>query len=243
MLENLKSNNESLFLVSSAIHTKHGVYSAEQRLEQTLKTLKSIKNKCPADIIIVEGGDKPLTLEEQKILGEDVQAIISYADSPAIRQVLAVPNHDIVKNMAEIIMFGSTFQNMETDLDHKRYKRIFKMSGRYVLNDNFNYDTHYNAKDKIVIRGPFTSQFKPEITGQVYLQYMSRLWSFDADMLPYITDAYRKMYEHMDRRLRDGGYIDIEHLLYVYLGEDNIQKINKIGIEGNIAPNGVGVSD
>jgi len=72
---------------------------------------------------------------------------------------------------------------------------------------------------------------------------MSRLWSFDANMLPYITDAYRKMYEHMDRRLRDGGYIDIEHLLYVYLGEDNIQKINKIGIEGNIAPNGVGVSD
>jgi hypothetical protein len=117
------------------------------------------------------------------------------------------------------------------------------MSGRYTLNDDFNYDKHMEAKDKVVIRGPFTSQFKSEITGGVSLQYMSRLWSFDAFLLPYIRDLYTDMFNHMTDRLNAKGYIDIEHLLFHHIDPVLIENIGKLGVEGNIAPNGARVAD
>jgi hypothetical protein len=241
MQENQK--NESLFLVSSAIHTKHGVYSPEQRLEQTIETCKSIKSRCPADIMIIDGGDKDLSDEEKEKLSPHIFTFISFCESPHLKYILSIPSQDIVKNMAEIMTFGTMFEQMNMTEDYKHYKRIFKMSGRYVLNDDFNYDTHYNAKGKIVIRGPFTSQFTPAVTGNVIFQYMSRLWSFDSELFPEITQVYRNMFADMNKRLTDGGYIDIEHLLFSHLREDLIQKISKIGVQGNIAPNGNGVSD
>jgi hypothetical protein len=219
------------------------VYSPEQRLEQTINTLKSIKERCDADIVLLDGGLKSPTDEERKVLEEYTKGIVSFSDAPSIKDILAIPSQDIVKNLAEIVMFGSTFQDIGVSGDYKKYKRIFKMSGRYVLNDNFNYQTHIDAKDKIIIRGPFTSQFTSSQTGGVIFQYMSRLWSFDSEMLPNIAEAYGRMFKDMNMILNGGGYIDIEHLLFVHLDPSKIQKIAKIGIEGNIAPNGNGISE
>ena len=242
MSENQK-NPDGLFLVSSAIHTNHGIYNTEQRLEQTINTLKSIKERCDADIVLLDGGLKSPTDEERKVLEEYTKSIVSFSDAPSVKDILAIPSQDIVKNMAEIVMFGSTFQDIGVSGEYKKYKRIFKMSGRYVLNDNFNYQTHIDAKDKIIIRGPFTSQFTSSQTGGVIFQYMSRLWSFDSEMLPNIAEAYGRMFKDMNMVLTGGGYIDIEHLLFVHLDPSKIQKIAKIGIEGNIAPNGNGISE
>ena len=83
------------------------------------------------------------------------------------------------------------------------------MSGRYVLNDDFDLEKHVSAKDKIVVRGPYTSQFNAQITCGVTLQYMSRLWSFDASLIDYIVEVYKQMFGHMQNRLQEGGYIDI----------------------------------
>jgi len=139
-------------------------------------------------------------------------------------------------------MFGSFYDGQMNDLMH-RYDRIFKLSGRYTLNENFNFERHLNAKEKILIRGPYTSQFSSEITGGVTTQYMSRLWSFDSALLPEISETYNKMFAHMMKRLQEGGYIDIEHLLQVHLPSHRAELVGKIGVQGNIAPNGVGVSD
>ena len=229
MSENQKTP-DGLFLVSSAIHTNHGIYNAEQRLEQTVNTLKSIKQRCDVDIVLLDGGLTSPTEDERNLLGEYTKGIISFSDAPSMKDILAIPSQDIVKNMAEIVMFGSTFQDLVVSGDYKKYKRIFKMSGRYLLNDNFNYQTHLDAKNKIIIRGPFTSQFTSSQTGGVIFQYMSRLWSFDSELLPNVADSYKKMFDTINRVLGSGGYIDIEHLLFVYLNPTSIQKIAKIGI-------------
>lgn len=242
MSENQKTP-DGLFLVSSAIHTNHGIYNDEQRLEQTIDTLKSIKQRCDVDIVLLDGGLKAPTEDEQKLLGEYTKGIISFSDAPSMKDILVIPSQDIVKNMAEIVMFGSTFQDIGVAGEYKKYKRIFKMSGRYVLNDNFNYQTHIDAKDKIIIRGPYTSQFTSAQTGGVIFQYMSRLWSFDSELLPDIAEAYGRMFGDMNRVLTQGGYIDIEHLLFTHLDPSRIQKITKIGVEGNIAPNGMRISE
>jgi len=234
---------ESVFLVSSAIHAKHGVYDTQTRLEQTIETCKSIRNKCDADIIVLDGGYEDITEKERDILSPHIKRFYSFADAENVQQIQQVPNHDIVKNMIEIIIFGSFFDNAVEEGWREKYKRIFKMSGRYTLNDDFNYDKHLQAKDKVVIRGPFTSQFNSQVTGGVSLQYMSRLWSFDAFLLPYVRDIYTDMFNHMTDRLNAKGYVDIEHLLFHHIDPVLIENIGKLGVEVNIAPNGARVAD
>lgn len=235
--------SESVFLVSSAIHAKHGVYDTQTRLEQTIETCKSIRNKCDAEIVILDGGYQDITKEEREVLSQYIDKFYTFSDAENIQQLQQVPNHDIVKNMIEIIMYGSFFDKAMEDGWREKYKRIFKMSGRYTLNDDFNYDKHLQATDKIIVRGPFTSQFRQETTGGVSLQYMSRLWSFDAFLLPYVRDLYTDMFNHMSERLSAKGYVDIEHLLFHHLDPILIENIGKLGVEGNIAPNGARVSD
>lgn len=232
--------------MSSAIHTRYGVYDTETRLNQTIDTCKSIRERCDADIVILDGGERSITVEERAIISPHINRFYDFTAEETVKSIQSINNHDVVKNMIEIVMFGSFFELMSMnslDLDH--YDRIFKMSGRYTLNDDFDYDMHMNATDRIVIRGPYTSQFTPEITGGVTRQYMSRLWSFDSNLTSYISKVYANMFDNMQKRLNEGGYIDIEHLLYAHLNSnfDLVVNPQKIGVEGNIAPNGAGVSE
>lgn len=230
--------------MSSAIHTKHGVYDAETRLNQTIETCKSIQSKCNADIILLDGGEQPLTEEEKMALSPYIYRFYDFTSEQTVKNIQNINNWDIVKNMIEIVMFGSFFDLMTTtNMKLPHYDRIFKMSGRYILNDEFDYNEHVDAKGKIVIRGPFTSQFNSDVTGGVTLQYMSRLWSFDTVHIEYIRDTYVDMFNHMNERLNNNGYIDIEHLLYHHLHHTLIVTPKKIGVQGNIAPNGNAVSD
>lgn len=235
--------NDVLFVVSSAIHANWGVYNTQERLAQTIGTCRSIRDRVPnCDIVVLDGGTKNLEQEEQNQIKDHLDMFYSFADADNVKQVQSIQNWDIVKNMIEIMIFGSYYSGAKDTLRSK-YKRIFKMSGRYVLNDDFDLEKHTAAKDKIVVRGPYTSQFDSQITGGVTLQYMSRLWSFDASLIDYIAEVYKEMFDHMQRRLQEGGYIDIEHLMFHHIKFDLIETISKIGVEGNIAPNGVGIKE
>lgn len=241
--ENNQQKNDVLFVVSSAIHANWGVYSTQERLTQTIGTCRSIRDRVPdCDIILLDGGTKILEKEEQEQIKDYITAFYSFADAPNVKHVQSIQNWDIVKNMIEIMMFGSYYTNSKESI-RTNYKRVFKMSGRYILNDDFDLQTHMNANEKIVVRGPYTSQFTPEVTGGVTLQYMSRLWSFDAQLIDYISQVYRSMFEHMQERLQNRGYIDIEHMMFHHLRADLVETIRKIGVQGNIAPNGVGIME
>lgn len=242
--EQSQTQSKSLFLVSSAIHTRFGVYKKYERVEQTINTCKSIREHVPdADIIILDGGEKDLAEDEKKLLSPYIDGFYSFADADNVKQVQKSKSQDVVKNMIEIIMFGSFFDMMLKEGWDKKYNRIFKVSGRYTLNEHFNYQAHLDAKDKVVIRGPFTSQFTPDITGGIKLQYMSRLWSFDVSLLDYMNATYFEMFKHMNNVLSHDGYVDIEHLLFDHIDAKAVVNIGVLGIQGYIAPNGLGVND
>lgn len=237
-----QEKSKILFLISSAIHAKHGIFNSEKRFEQTIETLKSIKNKMNADIIMIDGGHSFPTEDEQAQLSPYIKTFYSYTNEPNMKILQGVDNHDIVKNMSELIMF-SLFFNSSKEKIKKDYDRVFKLSARYVLNDEFDLDEHMGQKDKIVIKGPYTTQFNARITGGVVLQYMTRLFSFDANLIDYITETYEKMVHHMSKRIEDGGYIDLEHLCFHYFDPKIVYLIKTMGVEGNLAPNGMGVRE
>ena len=71
---------QTLFLVSSAIHTKHGVFTADQRLEQTIATLESIKAVDPsARILIIESGaEASITDAEADKLKPYIEGLLNF---------------------------------------------------------------------------------------------------------------------------------------------------------------------
>jgi hypothetical protein len=239
MEQSLKSNG--LFVVSSAIHTKHGVYNAEERLDQLIKTCESIHERTTCDIVVVDGGERFLSVEEQTKLQPIVSHFYSYYDTPLVKEMQSIKIQDIVKNVIEVFMFGSFFHSEIARI--KNYGRVFKMSGRYTLTNEFDYNFHLNQRNHIVIRGPYTSQFPSEMTGGISLQYMSRLWSFDAALIEYMSEVYKHMLKNMINVINDGGYIDIEHSLFKFLDPKLVINPQKIGVIGNLAPNGATVSE
>jgi len=138
----------------------------------------------------------------------------------------------IIKSMLEIIMFGDYLKNLTGS-----YDRIFKISGRYKLNSNFNHQKHLEAKDKVVILSPHTSQnlYNFDVKPSMF-QYVTRCWSFDFDLLLNIIENYDKMMRDIIYASTTKKQADIEHLLYRHLNKKLVQNIHRMGIQGYWIP-------
>lgn len=236
-----------LFLISSAVNTKFGVFTFEQRLAQTRQTLDSVKTKMPnARTIIIESSGAGLEPQHLTALGQMADFVIDFSTDPQVTGLYnSTDNWDIVKNGTEIMCFLKGFKVLQSRPDLiNGYDRIFKLSGRYTLNDQFNpsFYEQENVKDKIVVGKRRDSQFPEHVTQQSW-QYMSRLWSYPTVMLPEIIDVYTNSINFFSKRVNEKGYIDIEHLLAKFLNQEKVLEVDTVGVEGNIGPNGLQVKD
>jgi hypothetical protein len=111
-----------------------------------------------------------------------------------------------------------------------------------VLNDDFDLAVYEKHKDRIVIGPKHQSQFPFQVTG-IELQYMARLWSWPASQLDTVIKVYEDSLSYIGERVSQGGYADIEHVLYKFLPVDLVQEIPLLGVEGFIAPNGVPIKN
>jgi hypothetical protein len=231
------------FIVTSAVNSKFGKFSPAERLIDTEKTIQSIQERVPAaDIVLVDMCGDPLTDDQKVRLAAQVTEIVDYSAVPDVQAIYQIPNHDIVKNLTEMLCFSSLLRSK----NWKKYDRVFKISGRYQLTNKFNIEDYKTVGNKIVFSGIHTSQFDPKITGNSpdsNYQFMSRLWSFSPSIIEKIADTYSAMVENMVQRINANGYIDIEHLLFKYMPPEYIHIKIPVGLTGGIAPNGVIVND
>lgn len=239
--------NRYAFLVSSAINTKFGVFTNEQRLAQTLATIQGIKDKVPnAKIVLIEMGGIPITDDQSNALTQVVDKVINFNnDSSVVDLYNSTDNWDVVKNVTEVMCFGRA---LTTLTEHTEIlddcQRVFKISGRYLLSEEFdiNYYEQYSIQHHIVVSRRRPSQFPYDLT-LVEAQFMSRLWSWPTALTPEIIDTYNRGLVYIQERILAGGYCDIEHMLFKFLDHNKIIEKETVGIYGNIGPNGAAVRD
>ena len=225
----------SHFIITSAIHTSYGKCSTEERIEQTRETLKSIETYAPnSSMVIIDCGEKSVNknLFNCKIIDYTTNKEIQYNLQEYLRSEKDLNPDVITKSMLEIMMFGDYLKNITSSFD-----RIFKISGRYRLNSNFNYQKHLEAKNKVFILKPQQSPhfYNFDVSSSMF-SYMTRCWSFDSSLLLKIIETYTKMQEqiiHISRTEKQG---DVEHLLYKHLNKNIVTHTNVMGIEGYWAP-------
>jgi len=154
--EDTKKVND-LFLIVSVINTGNNpwsytktrsVFSTEDRFNQTLETIESIRNKMPdSKIMIVECSD--LTSEQNNQLKSLVDIYLNlYSFAEAQACCLQTDKKGL----------GESYQTMcavKYILENKiEFNRLFKLSGRYSLNEEFDEKKYSNSaftfKDRVI---------------------------------------------------------------------------------------------
>jgi len=226
----------SLFIITSAIHTSYGKCSKKERVLQTKETIESIKKRVPnSSLVLLDCGEKSIekNLFDCEIVDYTKNQKIQFHLNDYLNDNTDIEPDIIIKSMLEIMICEDYLKK----IDRNKYLRIFKISGRYKLNSKFNYHRHLKAKNKVIILPPYESQHLYNFNVNVSpLQYMTRLWSFDSSLLPEIINTYSKMREEILKISKSKKQGDIEHLLYKHIKKKYVEHIETIGLEGYWAP-------
>lgn len=233
-----------LFIITSAVETRFGIYNAEQRLAMTLDTIANIRERVPnVKIVLSEVSGNGLRQEYEDALVEKVDVYLDFTSNELVRRIYNHPawanNWDVVKNLTELSSFPVALEQLITHNELEGVDRVFKMSGRYLLNDKFDmsfYDSP-EVQGKVVIGKSVPSQFPFEVTKQS-MQYMCRVLSWPVAMQKDMIDYYNNGCRYMQERMQAGGYADIEHCLYYAIPKELVHEVEEVGVYGNIAPNG-----
>jgi hypothetical protein len=213
-----------LFVITSIVkpeNTNVSFYNSTERYNQTCHTISSIKQKIPGAKIVVVEASKTMNGEKIYFHGVDM---------------FYINNEDVEKDKSRgecIILktfFQSDFFNKYTYVNF-----VFKISGRYYLNDMFdinNFDkTKINARKVDTKNDPNQPNYNHNI-----------LYSTDPDFchvtalfcFPFCKSSI--ISEYLENYIKNGEGADIEHILFKYCNE--IHNVIELGVSGNQAPNG-----
>lgn len=206
-----------LFLVASTIRTgaaplsytsSRSVYSAAERLEQTVEGLRSVRLRVPsATVALLENSDIPAAWE-RRLLGE-CDWLLRSDRHPLGRLLRDGP----FKGGAEAFQLAAALTTVPVPAD----ERIFKLSGRYSLTEDFELERFPRSGFCVNAFGGVTSTV---------------LYSVGADV--------RGLYlEHLRRTVRETGRgTQLENLLFAGVPAGSLHEVDVLGVTGLVAVDG-----
>ena len=244
---------KNIVLLTSAVYTNYGIYNPQERIKQTLDTAKSAKQYIPGAVIILVDNSKVDVQNDTSPEFEELIDLVDYyidnSDDADIQYFHNnVSNYDIGKNAMEAMGLMKALTYISNDDTMKAEvadaDRIFKLSGRYQVTDKFDITAFDNAntKDKYVFKKAQPAWINPQDTGVTTL-LQTRLWSFTPGLLLQTMDIYKSIIETMVTLFNQNKYIDNEHAMSKFIPKDQLVELETVGLQGNIAPNGMMIID
>ena len=244
---------KNIVLLTSAVYTNYGIYNPIERIQQTLDTAKSAKKYIPSAVIVLVDNSKiDVQNDDSREFNELIDLVDYYIDNSDDEDIKYfhnnVANYDIGKNAMEAlgIMKALNYINNDEDMQAvvKDADRIFKLSGRYQVTDKFDITKFSNetTTDKYVFKRGQPSWINPADTG-VNTLLQTRLWSFTPSLLADTIAMYNKIIETMFALFNQNKYIDNEHAMSKFVPKDRLVELDIVGLQGNIAPNGMMIID
>ena len=211
-----------LVLITSVIHTPNAplsytntrsIYSAEQRYEQTKNTIQSIKDKIPDAIIVIVECSK-LDKSEEEFLTQNCDIVINLYDYADIRTNV----HGISKALGEGTLTYHALNYIQQN--NIQYDSLIKISGRYLLSDNFDLNNFNN--DSIVIK--YIDGDPNNVITSLYKLPHKAVEQFKL----FLNDNFNLMYQCIGYEVLFSMFVNT--VTYV-----DIKPLTQIGVEGVIA--------
>lgn len=243
-----------LFLIGSALkhfqQEKFSAYDEEQRFNQTLKTIQSVKDKVPNSyIVLFECSAYSIDEKYKEILREECDLFLEFCDEPTLKQL-----YENISARPELITYGkslletrgllNTLYEIEKNNLFSDSQRVFKLTGRYLLNDDFNikdYESKFLENRYVIKKYDYLSQeentLNEESLENVYAylygakgMMVTGLWSFDRILFNEAVEALEKSFFYMEKMIQFTAGTDIEHSLYRFINKKKIVDISNLGL-------------
>ena len=243
-----------LFLVGSALkhfqEDKFSAYDEEQRFEQTLETIDRIRKKVPQSyVVLFECSSRPIEQKQKDILKEKTDLFLEFYEEPVLKQI-----YENLEKRPELITYGKSLletrglvNTLYVIKKHNLFndsQRVFKMTGRYLLNDDFNiqdYESKFLEGYYVIKKYDYLSEEEQNLNEEslenvyAYLygakgMMITGLWSFDRILFNEAVEALEKAFKYMEKMIQFTAGTDIEHSLYRFINKDNIIAIPNLGL-------------
>lgn len=234
---------KNIFLITSALGHDYGVFSYQQRLSQLVGTINSIKYHDPtADIYLCDMSEKEVPKEDLDMIFRMIKDIMLLREHPYIVALREYDDKDDTnrmfrKTLGELVGLNVFFNFVKQRLSGTE-GRLFKITGRHRLNDNFSIADHTQHKDKLAVQ-----IVKAHDDKEVF---NTRLWSADLSMIDTLVKMAENMHIETFKTLEDTKLLNIiEYSMYKIVHDSEIPYValDKLGIEGFFGQDGAIVND
>lgn len=225
---------QQLFIVTSALNPNMGVINREDRLQQTIDGLKSLREKCPeAIVILAEGSPEKVEQEKIKALSNYVDMVADFSADKDISQFAAIGRKSEAENVLMIKMMLLLKQEPTLMKLLHSVSRIYKLSARTILNDGFDIHDH-NHFGKYVFKKRMPTWIQGE-TAEIFTDLLiTRLFSF----CPSLIDDYSILCQRNIGVIVDTG-VDTEHAHFFNVNPDYLIELDTIHCQGIMAGTGL----
>ena len=228
--------DKTLFIVTSALNPEMGIINRQDRFNQTLDGLKSIREKMPdAIVLMVDGSPNKIEEEKVKALKEYVNFFADFSQDKEILQFSTTGR----KSEAENVLLYKTLLLLKQVKQVEGFKevidsvnRIVKLSGRTILTDSFDISEH-NHPGKYVFKTrmpTWIADARKEFATDLLI---TRMYSF----CPTLIDNYMNLCS-INVNLINQTHIDTEHAHFVNINKDLLVELHTIHCQGIMAGNG-----
>jgi len=216
----------NLFIVTSALNSFRSVIPLETRYQQTLETLESIRNKVPDSIIVLaESSPDPVPNEMLYSLAPKVDYLLKNSENSDIIQL----GKQGLQSPAEAYSLFVTLDMIE-ELNLPNIERVFKLTGRGVLTDDFNIEDYNDP----TLMGNYVFKRRVDSWMSKDLQLVdTRIFSFCHTLIPETKEMMRKMVNHC---LRTGR--DLEHCTFELMNISKLKERDVMGFKCQISSTG-----
>jgi hypothetical protein len=243
-----------LFLIGSALkHFQESEFSAfteQQRFEQTLETIKCVREKAPTSyIILFECSYTSISEEHKDILRDKCDLFLDFSNEPVLQAI-----YENIQKRPELITYGKSLLETRGLLNTLYYirkhnvfsdsQRVFKLTGRYLLNEYFDindYKSKFFEERYVIKKYEYMPQeaenYDEKELENVYAylygaqgMMVTGLWSFDRFLFNEIIETLEKAFRYMEKMLQYTAGTDVEHSLYRFLNKKNVISIPNLGL-------------
>jgi len=212
----------NLFIVTSAINSFRSVIPLDKRYEQTLETIESVRTKVPDSIILLaESSPNPVAEDMLQDLSKKVDYLLVNYNIPDIVEL----GKRGLQSPAEAYSLAYTLDVVENLLPD--FKRVFKLTGRGSLTDDFHIEDH--AKEgKYVFKRRVDSWMSKDIQ-----LVDTRIFSFCVSLIPETKEMMRRIVNHS---LQTGR--DLEHCIFELIDKEKLEERDVMGFKCQISSAG-----
>jgi hypothetical protein len=223
--DNTVSNNyENVVLITSKIYVSknkfsyinmRSIYTKDERYTQTINTINSIKKYIP-NVFIVLIDNSTFTENEKDILINNTNIFINHND----KILDYYTNNSEIKAVAELCQIKYALNIISTC--NIKFNNFFKITGRYLINNNFVYDLYAKTYKNDNI-------FKQNKSIKDRLYYYTCFYKIAQNNFDEYIDKVNDLYNTLILKPYENIYnvIDLEFLLPAQL---QFIEINNLGI-------------